>query len=739
MNPTLNLGEISELERRKKVRVRLRPDLHLAPHKYEGKTFFVVKDPVSLRYYRFKEHERFLLDYMDGARTLDDAQKAFEQRFRPERLTLEDLEAFTSQLLQAGLAQNENAGAGKQLFTRYKKRRNRKIMQSFMNILYLKIPIFDPDRTLQEMKPFFGFIFTRIFLFISICIMLGAVLLVATHWNAFISKMPAYHEFFTLRTVAYLWVALGAVKIIHEFGHGLSCKTFGGEVHEMGLLFLVFSPCMYCNVSDAWTLPSKWQRIVISAAGIYVELIIAAIATFIWWSTDHGTFINNMCMSLMVVCSVSTFIFNANPLMRFDGYYVLADWLEIPNLREKANKYLGEMVQEHFLGIEIPPQSYMALSRKILFVTFAVVSWLYRWLITFSILGFMYTFLEPYKLGSISYLFGTMSLGAMIGMPIYKLGKSIHRRGRLPDMKPARVAITATIAIAAITTLMLIPFPMWVKATTLIQPDPQQVATVVVEDEGNFLAELYVTDGEMVKAGQPLARFNNLELNIAYELTLKQIPLVKSQIQSLIQQQQVSGNRTGPLGQQLVKAQGELDKLENTQQQLRRQQQRLVLRAPLDGTVMKLLPKEQLGNLVPRGTEICSVGDASKLRAIFLVEPGDKDLIGVNDEAQVRIHGLGYNYWKGHVTSIANKETSEIPHQLSTKYGGDVATESKQGEGSQQVERPQSQHFMVTVELDEQHVAIQPGVMGRVKVAVPSRTMAWRFYRYMNSTLNWRL
>lgn len=306
-------------------------------------------------------------------------------------------------------------------------------------------------------------------------------------------------------------------------------------------------------------------------------------------------------------------------------------------------------------------------------------------------------------------------------------------------MKPVRVAITAAIAVAVLTTIMLIPFPMWVKATTLIQPDPQQVRVVVVEDEGNFLAELFVTDGETVKAGQPLARFNNLDLNISYELTLKQIPLAKKQIQALIQQQQSNGNHAGPIGQQLVKAQGELDKLENNQQLLRKQQERLVLRAPIDGTVMKLVPKEQLGNLVPRGTEVCSVGDASKLRAVFLVQPADKDLIQDNDEALVRIHGLGYNYWKGHVTSIANKETSEIPHQLSTKYGGDVATESKQGEGSQQVERPQSQHFMVTVELDEQNVAIQPGVMGRVKVSVPSRTMAWRFYRYLNSTLNWRL
>ncbi|MFT3878444.1 MAG: hypothetical protein QM703_02150 [Gemmatales bacterium] len=315
-----------------------------------------------------------------------------------------------------------------------------------------------------------------------------------------------------------------------------------------------------------------------SAAGIYVELIIAAIATFVWWSTDSGTFANNMSMSLMVVCSISTFVFNANPLMRFDGYYVLADWLEIPNLREKANKYLGEVVQETCLGIEVPPQPYMTMSRKVLFVTFAIVSWLYRWIVTFSVLGFMYTFLEPYKLGSISYLFGTMSLGAMIGMPLYKLGKSIHRRGRLPDMKPVRVVISAAIVVALLSTIMLIPFPMRVKATALIQADPQYLRTVVVEDEGNFLSDLLVHDGEEVKAGQPLARFKNTDLDLNYQLTLSQIPLIKKQIESLIQQQQSSNNRIGPLGQQLVKAQGELDKLEHSRQLLLKQQERLVLR-----------------------------------------------------------------------------------------------------------------------------------------------------------------
>src|SRR5207244_3763192 len=195
--------------------------------------------------------------------------------------------------------------------------------------------------------------FTLWCLTVSVGVRLAAVLLVATHFEAFREKLPDYHEFFSFKTIVYLWAALGCVKIIHEFGHGLSCKAFGGEVHEIGALLLCFSPCMYCNVSDAWTLPSKWKRIIISGAGIYVELIIAAIATFVWWNTPSHPFVNNMSLSLMVVCSVSTIVFNANPLMRYDGYYVLADLLEIPNLRDRCNRYLKNLVLDKCLGIEV--------------------------------------------------------------------------------------------------------------------------------------------------------------------------------------------------------------------------------------------------------------------------------------------------------------------------------------------------------------------------------------------------
>src|SRR5262245_10488758 len=220
----------SDLERRKQVRLRLRPDLDVAPHKYEGRTYYIVKDPVSLRYYRFKEQENFLLEMMDGKHTLDDAQKSFETRFRPDRLTLEDLEAFGQQLLTVGLAHNDSPQAGKQLFDRRRKRLRREWLAILTNVLYIKLPIFDPDRLLTWMLPWMRWIFTAWNALLSISLMLAAIMLIATHFETFREKLPGYQEFFSFKTVAYLWLALGVVKVIHEFGHGLSCKAFGGEV-----------------------------------------------------------------------------------------------------------------------------------------------------------------------------------------------------------------------------------------------------------------------------------------------------------------------------------------------------------------------------------------------------------------------------------------------------------------------------------------------------------------------------
>ena len=216
------------------------------------------------------------------------------------------------------------------------------------------------------------------------------------------AKLPDFQSFFNWHTIFYFWCSLAVVKVIHEFGHGLTAKHFGGEVHEMGMLFLVLTPALYCDVTDSWLLPNKWKRIWISAAGIYVECFLASIATFVWWNTEQGL-LNSLALATMFICSVNTILFNANPLLRYDGYYVMADWLEIPNLRIKSTQFFAYLFQEKVLGLEVPVQSYMPRSRRSLFVIYAIASYLYRWVVTFSILFFLYQFLKPYKLQSISY------------------------------------------------------------------------------------------------------------------------------------------------------------------------------------------------------------------------------------------------------------------------------------------------------------------------------------------------
>jgi putative peptide zinc metalloprotease protein len=615
----------SELERRKLVRIRLRTDLAIEAQKYEGRTYYVVKDPVSLRYYRLKDNEHYLLQFMDGERTLEDAQKAYEAHYRPDRVKLEDLEGFAQQLLTAGLAHNESPRAGKQLFDRRKKRRRSEWMQTLTNILYIKIPIIDPDRLLNGMLRYVGWIFSTWFFVLSVGLMLSALLLVGTHFDTFRSKLPSYHEFFSFKTVVYLWGALAVVKVIHEFGHGLSCKVFGGEVHEMGFLLLCFSPALYCNVSDAWTLPSKWHRIIISFAGIYVELVIASIFTFVWWNSPSQPFLNNLSLALMIVCSVSTVVFNANPLMRYDGYYVLADWLEIPNLRERSNRFLKNVVLEFCLGVEVQPEPYMALWRRVLFVVYAIVSYIYRWVVTFAILYFMSSFLGP-KLKVISQMLAVAAASSMVGWPLYRLGKNLHRRGRVPDMKRWRVLISATVLTGVVLFLFLVPVPVSrVRGVGLVQSHPDAFETVFVRHSG-ILERLKVRDGQYVNKGDELAEFTDRELEAQLDAARTEVDNGKKRLDDLERQKTLTNdpNERGKIEVEMSKVRSDRDKAATTVLSLTQIKRRdLLLVAPRSGVVSGAPRIDDVGKFYDEketAAPFCTIHERARLRVCLPLE-----------------------------------------------------------------------------------------------------------------------
>jgi putative peptide zinc metalloprotease protein len=545
-----------------------------------------------------------------------------------------------------------------------------------------------------------------------------------------------------------MWAALGIVKVIHEFGHGLSCKAFGGEVHEMGFLFLCFSPCMYCNVSDAWTLPSKWQRIIISGAGIYVELMIAAIATFVWWNSPGQPFINNLSLSLMVVCSVSTVVFNGNPLMRYDGYYVLADWLEIPNLRDRSNRYLQRLVMDHCLGIEVQPEPYMDLNRRVLFVTYAIVSWIYRWVITFAILKFMATFLKPYKLEVISTMLAVAAAASMLGWPLYRLGKNLHKRGRLPDMKPLRVTITAAVIAAVLLAFFFLPLPYTsrVRQTGLIQVQPEAVESVPVLLPG-IPDKIHVQEGQFVRKGAELAVFTSFplqkkeqELHIQIKKQTDEVAKWKPQLPH------VAGDELDQLRARVQDAEIKKGELEQSLVALLKQKDLLVLRAKRDGYVMGLPSKEKQPKPWEKGDldkPFCQIAMPTKLRMLVPVTPDDYAVIvtdlekkkkrGEKLEVTLRVDGFGSRLWPGYVSHVPSVAEKTLPLQLTTKGGGPLAT--KPGSDPNNPE-PQGQVYLIGVDFEDVDRNVSPGTMGQVKIHCEYRSCAWWTWRTLSATFD---
>ena len=724
-------------ERRKQVRLRVRPDLQVFEQKYEGKLYHVVKDPVCLRYYRFNKQEYFVFHLFDGEHTMEEVQQAFEDEFTPQRLEHNDLEGFARQLVTAGLVQNEQPGAGRHLFTRRAKQRRLKRFAAVTNILYLKIPIFDPDRILNWMYKYLWWIFTYTFFAASVAFMLAAVVHVTLHFDTFYAKLPAYQEFFTWNSVLYMWLSLGVVKIIHEFGHGLSCKAFGGECHEMGVLLMCLSPALYANVTDAWTLADKWKRIIISFAGIYVELVIAAAATFVWWYTPAYPVVNNIALCIMVLCSVSTIVFNANPLMRFDGYYILSDWLEIPNLREKANRYLNNTFLEKCLGVEVPPEPYMAPGRKVLFVVYAVASWVYKWVIMFGILWFLADFLGP-KLKILSQMLAVLSLASMFIWPGYRVIKNIRQRGRLPDMKKVRVYITLAVFAGLIAAFFLAPLPVSrVHETGLVVMDPDSIEPVAVTATAR-MTSLDVSPGQFVRAGQVLARFDSKDMSLRLDKALAEQQQQRSaarelaetvrQFRGLVDEEKLSQTQRDSKNAETTAAGADED-VRILREQMARVRE---LKAPRDGFLVTLPKREDVGRLYregePEGQRLFAIGDPTKLVVKVPVSPQKYHVLtrdlppGGSLEATVYIKGRSDREFTGRVVRLPQQNAATVPIQLTQRGGGPLAV--KPAEDPNQL-IPLAQTYVIEVELTDPNATIKPGQLAVVKIHAKWRSGAW--------------
>jgi putative peptide zinc metalloprotease protein len=481
----------------------MRPDLSARRHRYHGRTFWVVKEPVGLNYFRFHDEEYAILCMLDGRSSLEEIKDEFELQFQPQKITYADLLQFVGMLHRSGLVISEASGQGHQLRKRRDDKKFRELMARLSNVFALRFRGVDPERFLNWLYKYTWWFFTWPALVVVLLIGLAALSLVAVNFDEFSRRLPAFHQFFGPKNWFYMGITMAVVKVLHEFGHGLSCKHFGGECHELGAMLLVFTPALYCNVSDSWMLPNKWHRAAIGAAGMYVELFLASIATFLWWYSQPGL-LNSICLSVMFICSVSTVVFNGNPLLRFDGYYILMDLLEIPNLRQKATEITRRFFVWLCLGIEQPESPFLPHKHQWAFGAYTIASVIYRWIIVFSIVYFLNSVFEPYGLKILGQL---MAISGFVG----QLFMFFWTPGRTHKMKRERLIGTGVVVGVAVALFFFLPLPFSIKCNFEIQPRGSRQIFPTVP---GLIKQVNFRPGERVQSGDVLMQLENADMQL---------------------------------------------------------------------------------------------------------------------------------------------------------------------------------------------------------------------------------
>ncbi len=754
----------------RKLTLKVRPDLSSRKHRYQGRTSWVVKEPLGLNYFRFKEEEYAILNMLDGNVSLEDIKERFEAEFPPQKITLEELQHFIGSLHRSGLVVASVPGQGKQLLKRRNERRRKELLGRFTNVLAIRFRGIDPERILNWLHPWARWMYHPAAVACCMLFALSALLLVMIQWDVFQSRLPGFHQFFSLNNAWVLVVALAVTKVIHEFGHGLTCKHFGGECHEMGVLILVLTPCLYCNVSDSWLLRNKWHRAAIGVGGMYIEVIIASICTYLWWFSEPGL-LNQLCLSTMFVCSVSTVVFNANPLLRYDGYYILSDIVEIPNLRQKSSDILNRKLGWWCLGIEPREDPFLPQRNHLFFASYSVAAAVYRWVVVFSILWFLTEVFRPYRLEIIGNLIGMMSLYGLIGMPLYKLVKFFWVPGRVEKVKKPRMFATLGLLAGLVAFIVWAPLPYDVicplevdayQATPVYVDVPGAVNTVYVQPGVKVEGPVVDDAGEETKHGSKLAQLSNIDVDLTLAELEGQLATTQAELDSL--EQQVFRDREVAAQIPQVK-----ETLRSIQEQLEKKEtdrQRLSITAPKSGTVIPppvvdaksespdgKLPQwsgtpfdeKNKGCVMTSGQTLCLIGDPNQLEAMLAIDQADIEFVQEGDEVEIKIDELPGDVIHGVIDRVDTHELKVSPRQLSNKAGGELATKTdKSG-----VERPQSATYQAYVRIDVDQLVSQHGneqwrdvvrigARGRGKIHAGHLTIGFRIYRWLSQTFRLR-
>jgi len=688
------------------LKPKLRYQVRFHRHEYRGEIWYALEDATSGRYHRFGLSAYQIIGRMNGERTLNDIWDSLNNLFDDDVPSQDEIIQLLGQLHAADLLLCDVPPDAEEVLLRNNERKLGKLKSRLTNPVAQRIPLWDPNRFLGRLSPWLRWLNHWTIAVAIIALFIISVLQAGVHWH------ELNHHILTRSLEPYNLLALcliyPLVKLLHELGHGVAAKLGGGEIHEMGIMFLLFLPIPYIDVSCSTAFRSKYQRMMVSAAGIIVELVLASLALLLWIQLQPG-FFRDVAFNVILIGSVSSLLFNGNPLLRYDGYYVLSDAIAIPNLYQRSSQYIYYLCQRYLFGIKVSVSPATAQGEAGWFFCYSIAAFIYRitllWFIIWFVVG------KAFFLGIVLAIW---LLTAQLAMPVFKGLRFVLADSRVDQQRIQALTVSSSLLLIIALGLFVIPAPSSTHAIGIV--DIPEDAQLKVGVDG-FLSELMVESNKSVTENEPIIRVEDVLLPARVDILKARLKEAQARysfyrVTDRVQAQIVK--------EEVVRAQADLDyaleELDAT-----------TLRSPKRGELVIISPEDLPGRFVKKGDLIGYVFGASKSSAKVVINQNDMGRVQQGVSAvEVRLPGNMGKALDAKVIRQYPEATNILPAAaLATINGGPIVVDPSQPDELRALDK----FFQVDLEILSETEQIPIGSRVYVRFYHHSEPMAYQWYR----------
>lgn len=644
------------------LKPKLRGHAHISRHYYREKLWYVLHDKSSGKNHRFSPEVHYIISLMDGQRSVQDIWDLALEHQGDDAPTQDEMIRLLAQLHSSDLLLCDVPPDSRELFQRFERKQFGKWKQRLWSPLSVRFPLWDPDKFLDRwlflVRPLFGW--TGL-LFWCLTI-LSAVVLAASHWTD-LSKGIADRVLAPDNILLMIFI-YPLVKMLHELGHAFSTKIRHGEVHEMGIMFLIFMPIPYVDASSSWSFRDRKKRFLVSAAGILVELFLAAVALFVWLNVEQGM-VKAVAYNVMLIGGVSTLLFNGNPLLKFDGYYMLADVIEMPNLASRSNNYIGYLIKHYIFGVSHESSPAETIGERLWFTFYSCAAFSYRMFISFTIILFV-----AGKFFVVGIILAIWAVSTMLLVPLSKQIKFLFNSPVI-QQKRVRAIVSSSFIVTMIFSFLLL-FPMSLSTYTEGVIWLPEQAKIKVLNEG-FVTRLVKDSNSLVKNGETIIELNDPLLTaekevLNYRKKEFQAKLKKAWIENRVQ--------TQILREQIKVLDAELEEInERISEQL--------IQSPRDGFFIIPQAEDIAGRFFRKGDLIGYIVDYPLTKIRTVITQDDIGLVRKNTkDVEIRMAENIKSIYKANIIREVPAATDRLPSPvLGFAGGGKIPVDPSDKEG----------------------------------------------------------